>query len=504
MAMKSVTRRWLIASAIGLLTTMTGLGTAVDAKTKDTLRIVYAIEPVNMNPVKQANSFGNFWEAISEPLVLQDYNFRLTPNGIITSWSQKTPGTWRFTIRPGLKFTNGEPLDAAAVGFTMTTYRDTIGAPMRAYLLKLQSTTVVSKTVLEATFSAGDLSIPAVLSSVRALPPTYYAQVGHDGFGANPVGSGPYKFKSWTKGVELRLERNNQYWGKPANIKNLVFTFAADGDTRANLLASEAVDFAHPISVQRYAGLRSDSTTVVKAADRVQLALFMMGNKPQLSDIRLREAVVRSIDVAPITKNILLNKGGVPNCSLLLPLLNKPEFPACPKRDIAKAKSLTAQFTNPTITLNYGPSRAPADANVVQALAAQLREGGFTVNLNPMDYQKMTVDLVTQKLDGLVFFAISPVFPYPSVYSQGFLTPTSITKNCPLSGLDTLQNQALGAKVYGGSDRTFKEMERIAITEGFCMLPLYNEIKMWGMSTGIKGFTAPANNIVRWADLSWN
>jgi peptide/nickel transport system substrate-binding protein len=391
---KSGIRRWLIVQAAGLLVTSTISGTSVDAKPKDTLRIVYPIEPVNMNPVKQANNFGNFWEAISEPLVKPDYNFQLTGDGIITTWRQKSPGVWRFTLRPGLKFTNGESLDAAAVGFTMTTYRDTIGVPMRAYLLKVQSTTVVGKTVLEATFSAGDLSTPAVLSSVRALPPTYYAQAGHDGFGANPVGSGPYKFKSWAKGVELRLVRNEDYWGKPANIKNLAFTFAADGDTRANLLASGAVDFAHPISVQRCAGLRNDATTVVKAADRVQLALFLMGNKPQLSDIRLREAVVRSIDVEPIAENVLLKKGGVPNCSLLLPLLNKPEFPACPKRDVAKARSSTAKFANPTITLNCGPSRAPADANVVQALAAQLREVGFTVNLNPMDYQKMTVDLV--------------------------------------------------------------------------------------------------------------
>ena len=496
-------RRWLLAPVVGLLVAGAFTGVSVDAKTKDTLRIVYAIEPANMNPVKQANSFGNFWEAINEPLIKQDYAFRLTREGIITDWNQKSPGVWRFTIRPGLKFTDGEPLNAAAVGFTLMTYRDTIGAPMRSYLLKLQGVNAVSKTELEATFSSGDLSIPAVLSSVRALPPVYYSQVGHDGFGANPIGSGPYMFKSWTKGVALNLVRNDEYWGEPAKIKNLIFTFAADGDTRANLLASGAVDFAHPISVQRYAGLRNKKTTVVKAADRVQLSLFMMGNKTQLADIRLREAVVRSIDVAPITKNVLLNKGGVPNCSLLLPLLNKPEFPECPKRDLVKAKSLTAQFKNPTITLNYGPARAPADEAVVQAIAAQLREGGFTVNLNPMDYQKMTVGLVTQQLEGLVFYAISPVFPFPSVYSQGFLTTTSITKNCPMPGLDALQAQALGAKVYGGADRNFKAMEKIGITDGFCMLPLYNEIKMWGMSTELKGFTAPANNIVKWAELSW-
>lgn len=483
--------------------TSAGAATVANKQSKDTLRIVAAIEPVNMNPVKQANSFGNFWEPINEPLIKQDKNFQLTKNGIITNWQQKKPGEWTFTIRPNLKFTNGEPLDAAAVGFTLETYRDTVGAPMRAYLTKMVSTRAVNKTTLVATFQAGDLSIPAVLSSVRALPRVYYSQVGHDAFGLAPIGSGPYKFGSWQKGVSLKLVANDKYWGTKAKTKNLDFSFASDADTRANLLASGAVDFAWPISVQRQAGLKTKKTTVVQKADRVQLALFMMAQKTQLADVRLREAVVNAINVEAITKSVLLNKGGKPNCSLLLPLLNNPQVPACPKQNLTKARSLTSQFTNPTVTINYGPARAGNDESVVQAIASQLRSAGFTVNLNSMDYQRMTVDLVTGRLEGLVFFAISPVFPHPSVYAQGFMTTTSITKNCPLPGLDALNARALEAKGYGGSDNSYKAMEKIGITDGRCMFPMYNEIKMWGLSTGIGGFVAPQANIIEWSELFW-
>ena len=497
--------RWAIATVgatIAVVCFGAGASNVSAARAKDTLKIVYPIEPANMNPVKQANSFGNFWEAIQEPLIKQNYKFQITKDGIITDWKQTTPGVWRFSIRPGLKFTNGEPLDANAVGFTLRTYRDTVGAPMRAYLLKLVATKVINKTTLEATFASPDISIPAVLSSVRALPAVYYSQVGFDIFGLNPIGSGPYKFSSWQKGFELRLVRNDRYWGTKAKIKNLIFTFASDGDTRANLLASGAVDFAHPISVQRQAGLKTKKTTVVQKADRVQLALFMMAQKTQLSDIRLRQAIVKSLNVEAITKAVLFGKGK-PNCSLLLPLLSNSGVPFCPKPDLAKAKSLTAQFATPTITLNYGPSRGANDESVVQAIKAQLQAGGFIVNLNAMDYQKMTIDLVTGKLEGLVFFAISPVFPFPSVYSQGFLTSTSITKNCPIPGIDALNTQALSRPKVEGSDKLFAEMEKIGITNGFCMIPLYNEVKMWGMSTGLAGFTAPENNIVSWSELYW-
>ena len=472
-------------------------------KKSDTLGIVSAVEPANMNPVKQANSFGNFWEQVQEPIVKLSSNFKITKKGLITNWKQTVPGTWRLTLRSGVKFTNGEPWDAAALAFTMTTYRDTVGAPMRAYLTKLTTTKVVSPTVLEAVFSAADSSIPAVLSSVRALPPVYYAKVGHDAFGLNPVGTGPYKFKSWTKGVELRLERNDKYWGTKARIKNLAFSFSADSDTRASLLATGAVDFAIQVPIQRIARLNNAKTSVVQREDRVQMALFFMGQKTQLKEVELRKAASLAVNVKLITDKVLLGKGGKPNCSLLLPLLAKPAFPGCAKQNLAAARAITAKYKNPTITFNYGPARGPSDEAVAQAVASQLRAAGFTVNMAPADYNTVTVNLVLGRSEGIVMFAISPVFPQPNVYAQGFLTPTSITKNCLAPGMADLAAKALSAATPAKADLNYKEMERVAIAEQYCMLPLYNEIKNWGLSKSVGGFIAPPAVVIDWSKLFW-
>ena len=472
-------------------------------KKSDTLGIVAAVEPASMNPVKQANSFGNFWEQVQEPIVKLSNDFKITKNGLVTDWKQTTPGTWRLTLRSGVKFTNGEAWDATALAFTLVTYRDTVGAPMKSYLTKLTSTSVVSPTVLDVVFSAADSSIPAVLSAIRALPPVYYAQVGHDGFGLNPVGTGPYKFKSWTKGVELRLERNDKYWGTKARIKNLAFSFSADSDTRASLLATGAVDFAIQLPIQRIDKLNNAKTTVVQREDRVQVSLFFEGQKTQLKDLELRKAATLAINVKSITDKVLLGKGGKANCSLLLPLLTKPSFPACGKQDLAAAKAITAKYTNPTITFNYGPARAPSDEAVAQAVASQLRDAGFTVTLAPAEYNTVTANMVLQKSEGIVMYAISPVFPQPNVYAQGFLTPTSITKNCLAPGMADLAAKALAAATPAEADTFYKEMEKVAITEQYCMLPMYNEIKNWGMSKSVGGFIAPPAVIIDWSKLFW-
>jgi peptide/nickel transport system substrate-binding protein len=475
----------------------------ITGKKSDTLGIVAPVEPASMNPVKQANSFGNFWEQVQEPIVKLSSDFKITKNGLVTDWKQTVPGTWRLTLRSGVKFTNGEPWDAAALAFTMTTYRDTVGAPMRAYLTKLTTTKVVSPTVLEAVFSAADSSIPAVLSSVRALPPVYYAQVGHDAFGLNPVGTGPYKFKNWTKGVELRLERNDKYWGTKARIKNIAFSFSADSDTRASLLATGAVDFAIQVPVQRIDKLNNAKTSVVQREDRVQIALFFMGQKTELKELELRKAATLAVNVKLITDKVLLGKGGKPNCALLLPLLGKPVFPGCKQQDLAAAKAITAKYNNPTITFNYGPARAPSDEAVAQAVAGQLRAAGFTVNMAPAEYNAVTTNLVLGKSEGIVMFAISPVFPQPNVYAQGFLTPTSITKNCLAPGMADLAAKALSAATPAEADLAYKDMEKVAINEQYCMLPLYNEIKNWGLSKSLGGFIAPPAVVIDWSKLFW-
>jgi len=505
--MLGVQRKRIRALAIScsLFVGVTALAAPVDAQVKkDTLVVVAALEPANMNPVKQANSFGNFWQPVVEPLVRTDVNFGLLKTGLVKNWRQIIPGTWRFELQKGIKFTNGEPWDATAMAFTLTTYRDTIGAPMRAYLLKITGFTVVSPTELNVSLSAPDNSLPAILTAIRALPPVHYSQVGHDGFGANPIGTGPYRFDSWSKGIELRLVRNEKYWDEKAKIKRLNFKFAGDADTRANLLQSGAVDFALSLPLQRIDRIiKSGKNDVILKEDTGQIALFYLGQKTQLKDLDLRKAATLAIDVPAITKNVLLGKGGIASCSLLLPLLKNAERPGCHKRDLAAAKAITAKYTNPTITFNYGPARGPSDEAVAQAVAAQLRDAGFKVDMAPDNYNQLTTNLVLGRVDGLVMFAIVPVFPHPHVYAQGFLTPTSITKNCLAPGMADASALGLKAPNLAASDEIYRNMEKVAIQENYCMLPMYHVVNNWGLSKGLGGFVPPPAVVINWASLFW-
>ena len=374
---------------------------------------------------------------------------------------------------------------------------------MRSYLTKLTSTSVISPTVLDVVFSAADSSIPSVLSAVRALPPVHYAKVGHDGFGLNPIGTGPYKLSNWSRGVELNLVRNDKYWGQKAKIKNLKFVFATDSNLRAGLLLTGGADFAIGLPIPRIDELTNKKTTVVLNSDRKQLALFFEGQKTELKELELRKAATLAINIDTLTKTVMLGKGGSANCTLLTTLLSKPGKASCAKQDMAAAQALVAKYKSPSITLNYSPARSPYEDAMAQAIAGQLRTAGFTVNLVQHEYSAMTTAMVLQKLEGIVMYAIVPVFPHPNVYAQGFITPTSITKNCLAPGMADLGAQALAAATPLAADAIYAQMEKISINEYFCMLPLFQVIENWGMSTGLGGFIAPPATVIDWSKVFW-
>ena len=79
------------------------------------------------------------------------------------------------------------------------------------------------------------------------VPKKYVEKVGDDGFKKAPVGAGPYRFVSFTPGVELVLEANEQYWRKPPSVKTLRFRVIPDEATRLAALKRGEVDIVYSI-----------------------------------------------------------------------------------------------------------------------------------------------------------------------------------------------------------------------------------------------------------------
>jgi peptide/nickel transport system substrate-binding protein len=180
------------------------------------------------------------------------------------SWSVSPDGlTYEFVLRKAVKFHTGEPVTAEDVKFSFERYRGIFNRAMKER--------VASVEVIDAARVRFRLKQPwpdfllhygtPATGSGWVVPKKYVERVGEDGFKKAPVGAGPYRFVSYTPGVELVLEAFDGYWRKTPSVKRLVFKAVPDASTRLAMLKRGDTDIAYGFEgalgdeIRRTAGL---------------------------------------------------------------------------------------------------------------------------------------------------------------------------------------------------------------------------------------------------------
>lgn len=464
-----------------------------DAQAADVvLDVVVPTEPPSMDPVVLPQSTGIVWGAFMEELIGLSSSGQPDDSGLLTSWERVDDKTWSFTLRDGVTFHDGSPFDAEAAKFTVETYRDTSGSPMAPFLSEITEVTVVDEGTIEVVTATPDLSIPAQLTAVRALPPGAYTEMGADAFGRAPVGTGPYAFEEWSSGTEIRGSAYEDYWQGTPGSEEISITFAADGQTRASLVQTGQADLAFAIPVQLREELESaEDTSTVEVVTQSLFGLFLVTTGDQLADRELRDAIALAMDREGLVEGVLDGQGGVPTASLLGGLLSEPADPEVPAPDTETASSIVSEAGNPQITFSYSPDQYANGQALAEAIAGMLEGVGFDVQRNPLDYGTLNNEFIGGTLDGIVMYAPLPVFPHPQVFTEAFLTTASITKACDAEGIDELATQGIAAEDLETSDEIYREIEELGIEEARCFIPLFNEVQTYGIDAGLTGLEPP-------------
>jgi peptide/nickel transport system substrate-binding protein len=332
-------------------------------------------------------------------------------NILPTPWAAKSykildgGRTIEFQMREGVKFTNGEDVDAEAVKFSLLRPRTPGFKTVQLLTFRaIDRVEVVSKWVVRVHLKYVDLGILNRMANWGHLvPPKYYSKLGQPDAAIKPIGSGPYKLARWQRGVSMTLEANPNYWhSEYPKVKTVRVLPLPENTTRVAALLKGEVDIIRNIPAQFIPQIKANPKTEVQTTRNVrihQVGFLPMGG-PTL-DRRVRQAIAHAIDREAIVRDVVQGTGAVVNQPTHQWTEGyDPKFKWPYEHNLAKAKKLLAEAGYPngfSIDMLASSERYVYAKEVPEAIAGMLSQVGIKVNLQLVAWRTFTTRFRGQK-----------------------------------------------------------------------------------------------------------
>jgi len=369
----------------------------------DVITIVQGSGPANLNPLQdETRAVQSVFSTMFETLTVIDSDRELQPL-LATEWTQTDDRTWRFDLRQDVTFHNGEAFDAEAVKFTIERMQDPAQKSTKlARLGGIESAEVVDEHTVDITTSSPMPLLPNEMSQLYIVPPKYTTD-NPESSSTEPVGTGPYRLSSYEPGQQVVVTASDDYWGEQPEVKTINWKVVADESARIAALQSGTADLINGFSPDQVAVLESTGHQVKAGKSGLGMVLTMNTLSGPFEDVRVRQAAALAVDVPAIVDDLL---GGYAE-----PLANQLQGPetfgyndslTSVERDVTAAAALLAEAgydDGVEITFQAPSGRYTNDRQVAEALAAQLGEAGFNVDITVQEYQPFLETVKTKETD---------------------------------------------------------------------------------------------------------
>ncbi len=359
------------------------------------------------------NLTNNINALVYEFLVTRDKKLGLAP-ALAESWTQVNPTTWRFKLRPGVKFHDGTPFTADDVVFSferaradtsqLRAYSTAAGMPRKIDDLTVEFTTSGPNPIELEHIASINIMSKAWCEKNRCQKPQNFGAKEDMITAREANGTGPYSLVTRQPDVKTVLKKNPNWWGIKAgvfdgNVDDVVYTPIVSDATRVAALISGEVDLVNdppPQDVPRLS--KTDSLKVLEGVEnrivfigmdqaRDELLYSSVKGKNPFKDVRVRQALYQAIDIEAINKATMRGLSKPTGAILPSPVMSTPEIEKRLPFDKAKAKKLLADAGYPNgfeVTLDCPNNRYVNDERICQALAAMWTQVGVATKVNAM------------------------------------------------------------------------------------------------------------------------
>ena len=514
--------------ALGLAFSLTFGANTVHAKT---FTWTASADVLSMDPYSTNNSFTNsFMNNFYEGLVRFNEKVEIEP-ALAESWSSVSPTVWRFKLRRGVKFHNGDAMTADDVVFSW----QRIQTPGSISKLNLGNVKVVRKVDAFTVDVETKAPFPLLLNEMLNLTVMSKAwceannakeasdlQQKKENFAnRNANGTGPFMLKSREVDVKTVLVANPTWWDKPKhNLTEIDFTPIQSDATRTSSLLSGALDATVNVPLQDVARINSSGAfTVVQGPElrtiflgmdqaRDELLYSDVKGKNPFKDIRVRKAMYQAIDVEGIKRSVMRGVSW-PAGMVLSPQLN-----GAPKNlntrllpfDPEASKKLLAEAGYPngfTVGMQCPNNRYVYDEQICLAIISML--GRVNIKITPQiePVAKWNVRLNTQDISlYMIGHAGLPMADSYALLSDVAATRTKTEGGLNAGGYSNPAFDAVLPKIASELDstkRTALMAEATSIIRNdVAYIPLHQQPITWASRKGVELRQAPDNQLRLW------
>jgi peptide/nickel transport system substrate-binding protein len=434
--------------------------------------------------------------------------------------------TWNFKLKQDVKFQDGNPLKAADWKYTFERAQDpaTKAKNAGALVKEVKSVEAVSDYELKITLNNPFAPFADALTT-GWLVPLSKAAVAKGDYGRHPVGAGPFTFGEWKSGERIVLKKNPDFKSAPAFYKNkgpiaydqLVFKIIPEEATRIAAVESGDVDMT-PVNYQNVERFKSDAKFDILSIKRQGLGLYIIFNmtRPELQDLKVRQAINAAIDKNGIIKSVLRGYGK-PAYSALPEVFfgydPKTEQYA-PKFDAAQAKKLLQEAgyapgadgmmakNGKPLTLSLFTQTSGTWKAASELIQAQLKDVGITVDVQPYEWATLTAGLSNGKHDmSLMGYTYSDpdvlyLFLHSSQVGQGI--NWSLLKD---ADLDKLIEDGRKATDPAKRAQIYADIQKLMIDKAY-WAPIYNEEQFTAVNKRVQGIWMHPTKGLQYLDAS--
>ncbi len=491
----------------------TGLALALSgaAQAAGTLRIGLAEDPDVLDPTMARTYVGRIvFASLCDKLFDIDEKLNIVPQLALSHDTSADGKTVTIKLRPGVKFHDGEPMDANAAKFSLERHMAMKGSFRRAELSQVDKVDVVDPLTVRLSLKAPFSPLIAQLTdrSGMMISPKAATALG-DKFGTAPVCAGPFRFVERVPQDRIVLERFGDYWAKDkVHVDRVVFRPIQDSTVRLANLRSGQLDILERLLATDVAEVKKDSklrlatgTEMGYQGITMNLANGEKANTPFGKDARVRRAFELSIDREAINQVVFNGLQATDNqwVSASNPY-HLAKFPT-PKRDVAKAKALLKEAgVNAPLALDFMVPNNPESRAVAEMIQAMAGEVGFDVKLRVTEFATSLTEAGKGNFQ-LYFLAWSGrTDPDGNIYSFASCKgPLNYGRYCDPAA-DELLNKARTANAQAERKAIYEQFADKWLTEG-SVLYLYHRTLLFAHSDKLEGYKTMPDGLIRTTGL---